>query len=65
MFAMANIADGMSRARVLCFGVEEGARVNIEGGDYHAGISEKYHEADGRRDHVTRCITGSHVMRTI
>lgn len=47
-------ADCVSRSKVLCFGVEEGAHVNIEGNDYHAGISEKYHEADERRDSVTR-----------
>ncbi|MCH5258665.1 MAG: hypothetical protein J1F18_02870 [Lachnospiraceae bacterium] len=47
-------ADGVSRSKVLCFGVEEGVHVNIEGNDYHAGISEKYHEADERRDSVTR-----------
>lgn len=47
-------ADGVSRSKVLCFGVEEGVPVNIESGDYHAGISEKYYEADERRDSVTR-----------
>lgn len=47
-------ADCVSGGRVLCFGVEEGVHVNIEGNDYHAGISEKYHEADERRDSVTR-----------
>ena len=47
-------ADCVSQNKVLCFGVEEGVHVNIEGGDYHAGISEKYHAADERRDSVTR-----------
>ncbi len=47
-------ADYLSKSRVLYFGMEKGGRASVENSPCHVGISRGFHEADRRKDYVTR-----------